>query len=552
MSAAIANLTAEQRLLGACLTDPSVLDFIVDKLGPGDFSDWRLGLIYSATARVAAKGTTSATGVVEELRISGELADIGGDRAITWLASHPADIDEAKEAAEVILDLAKRRDQVETAYKAATVIAEGGDASLELAKLNHSSETTDGWTDLAPIVNGILTGTHNKLEPSLLQRSDDEFLLYEGRLNLLFAPPESMKSWLSKLTCIQVMQTGRVAVYVDCEESDGVTCAERLFSIASGMGISQDTLRDWLEGPVDEETGQRDPSQRLFYYKAESTGLGAKSRAQVLRLVRSRRVPFVVIDGFAAAMASHTPPLEEDKAKDVNLWLTGAVWPIVAAGAGVLVIDHVTKSAGSAGSAGVSGTAQRGSGAKLAAVSGVALQATVVTPGSATQPGRVKLWVVKDRLGRVKIVHESSKRLGGVLVSQPLGDAGGVVESTRLQVLSPEAAHAEAAEKRWDLICAEQISRLLREHREPMAKTELKETLNERRREGGGTGWRGDTLVKAIAFLTREGWCSVEKDGKTEMVAATYPYLADWGEIHADDRPAAADNPFGDPWAVAS
>ena len=124
------------------------------------------------------------------------------------------------------------------------------------------------------------------------------------------------------------------------------------------------------------------------------------------------------------------------------------------------------------------------------------------------------------------------------------------MESTRLEVLSPGEAHAEAAEKRWDLICAEQVSRILRENGEPMGKTALKETLNAKRKESGGTGWRGETIVKALAFLVNSGWCSVEKDGKTELMAATYPYMADWGEIHADDRPTTADNPFADPWGL--
>lgn len=549
MSTALTNQAAEQKLLSACLTDATALDAVVDRIGPGDFADYRLGLVYSAVARVATRQEPTTVAVIEELRSCGELADVGGDRAIIWLGDHPADKEDALEAAAVILDLSKRRDQVAAAYKAADTIANGGDPSIELATLTHSAESTDGWTDLGPIVDGILNGTHKRVEPTLLQRSDGESLLYEGRLNLLAAPPESMKSWLAKLACIQVMQGGRPAVYVDCEESDGVTCAERVFAIATGMGIPTDTLRDWLEGPQRED-GTRDSQQRLFYYKAETTGLGSKSRAQVLRLVRARKVPLVVVDGFAAAMASHTPPLEEDKAKDVNLWLAGAVWPIVAAGAGVLVIDHVTKAAGAPGQTSFQQRGPRGSGAKLAAVSGVALQATVVTPGSAWQPGRVKLWVVKDRPGRVKISHESSKRLGGILASNPLLD--GTVESTKLEVLSPDQAAQEAAEKRWDLICAEQVSRILRENGEPMGKTEVKDALNEKKKANGGSGWRTETTTAAFRFLTTQGWCTVEKQGKTDMMAATYPYTAEWGEIHADDRPAAADNPFGDPWMVAA
>ena len=538
MSDDLVNRPAEQRLLAACMQDSNLLDRVVDKLSPGDFHDDRLGAVFSAIARVALRSTPTPTTVVEELRSSGELDGAGGDRGINYLATLKVTEEEATEAAKTIRDLATKREQLSTAYTIAGHIREGRDAGAEISKLSEGASDNDTWEDLAGIVEQIFEGTHKRLEPTILRRTDGADLLYEGRLNWISAPPESMKSWLAKYACVQQMQKGRPAVYIDCEENDGTTCAERIFSIATAEGVTKDQLRDWLAGPLNED-GTRDPDRRLFHYKAESgAGLGGKTRAQTIRLVKNRQVGLVVLDGFAAAISAHNPPLNEDSARDVNMFLAGLIWPIVSAGAGVLIIDHDAKGSGAAGTTSFQQRSARGSGAKLAAVSGVMIKATVQKAGSAWQPGEVELWLAKDRPGRVKVTHRSGKRLVGLLVSTPLSD--GTVESTRIEIKSPDQIAEEAEAKRWDLIAAEKVSDLLVELKQPTSKQEVKELLNERRKERGGNGWRGETLVAAIRFLTENGWASVEKDGRSEMMSSVKAYLAEYGERHAADAPAAS------------
>jgi replicative DNA helicase len=55
MSNKLRNAPAEHRLIGACLTDSNVIESVIDGLGPGDFSDPRMGSIYAAVARVALR-----------------------------------------------------------------------------------------------------------------------------------------------------------------------------------------------------------------------------------------------------------------------------------------------------------------------------------------------------------------------------------------------------------------------------------------------------------------------------------------------------------------
>jgi hypothetical protein len=537
----LTNAAAEQRLVGSCLNSTETLNSIIDRVAPGDFEDSKLGTVFSAAARVAARGELSATAVIEELRFSQELDLIGGDRAVTWLSNRPAKDDEVVEFAKTVHSLARRREQAIAARAAARTIEEGGDPVQEIAQLNDimNSQEDDGWTDLGPIVDAIINGTHRKLEPTILTTTAGNSLIYPNRLNMIMGQPESMKSWTGKLACVQQMMAGNPVVYIDCEESDGITCSERIYAIALGKGVTSDQLEDWVKGPVG-ENGQRDRSKRLFFYKADTTGFDGKARSQVLRIVRQHKVTFAVFDGFAAAMSAHNPPLEEDKARDVGMFLSGSIWPIVNAGAGVLVVDHVAKSSGNQAAGSFQQRGPRGSGHKLSAVSGVALQAHVVVAGSSWSPGRVELRVSKDRVGRVRVVQRNNQRLAAVLVSTPDNSTG--IEVTKLELLSPEEMATQQAEKRWDLIAAEKVSKLLTDVGRPMSKTEIKETLNEARKQSGGAGWRADTLVKAIDFLLNNCWARLEKDGRIELIESLSEYKADFGDIHCDERPA--ESPF--------
>lgn len=519
----LSNAAAEQLLLGSCMRYPEHLDQVVERLAPSDFSDERAGRIYAALCRLALSGRSGSVALVEDLREAGELDAVGGDRAITYLESKGRKTAETvAEAATAIIDLSKKRDQVAAAQAVATTIAEGGDPAGALAQLaDNSQQAAEGWADLGSVLTSILAGTYRKTEPTLLQRSDGASLIYAaGKINWIAAPPESFKSWIAKLTCVQLAEQGLPSVYVDFEESDPGTFTERICSIALGRGHSIETVRAWLTG-----------DSQLLYYRNATQGLDNRARAQVHRIVRQRCVSFVVLDGVAAAMASHTPALEEDKARDVSLWLAAYVWPLTTLGAGILCVDHTVKNSKEQSS--FAARSARGSGHKLAAVSGSMLVCEVKEPGSAWSRGEVWVWVMKDRPGRVKVSIRANKRLAAILVSTP--QTGQVVECTKIELLSPEAAAEVAAEKQWHLIAAEQICKTLNNAGKTLSKGEVKDLLDERKRERGGRGWKNDTVAAAFAFLTQHGWVACERDGKFEMLTLVKQYEADLGLVHADE-----------------
>ena len=531
----LSNAAAEQLVIGSIIKTTGAIDLVAEKLGPGDFHEPKAGIIYAAVARLALSGESGGAALVEELRRGGELEMVGGDKAVTYLESKAnTDLGKVKEAANIVRDLANKREKAARAYRVAASLASGGDAGIELDALMQEQSDPEGWTELGGIVSAILQGTHRRLEPTLLQRHDGAYLYYENKLNWIQGPPEGMKSFSCKFACVQLMKKGETVVYVDFEESDGTSCAERIVTIALGLGHDIDTVRDWVEGRLDEH-GNRDASTRLLFYRAATTGLDTAARAQIVRLVRARSVRLVILDGVASAMSSHVPALDENLARDVSLWLSGFAWPLVSLGAGVICVDHVVKSSqASAGS--FSARSARGSGAKLAAVSGSALSCHVLEPGSAWSVGRVQYEVVKDRPGRIKVVSKDGRRYAGILVSTPR-TATGSIEVTHLEIKSPEEVAEEAAAKRWDLICAELMSKVLEQAGEPMTKTDIKELLNERRRAKGATGWRNETVVAAFNFLVERGWATMERDGKQHLLGLVKPYLAEYGDQHVEANP---------------
>ena len=538
----LTNAAAEQLLLGSCIKYPEHIDNVVEKVGAGDFADPRAGTIFAAICRITLAGKSGSVALVEDLREAGELDQVGGDRAITYLETKGRkNAEHVSEATQAIIDLARRRDQAAAAEKIAHTIANGGDATSEIAKLSdqdHESGVREGWADLGAVISSILAGTHRRLEPTILERNDGQCVFYRGRLNWIAGPPESMKSWLARLACIQIIERGGTAVYVDFEEADPISCTERIMSIALGRGHNIEIVREWVEGK------DGDPSTRRFYYRGATTGFDTAARAQVMRVVKNRNAELVVLDGVAAAMGTHVPPLEEDKSRDVNLWLAGNVWPLVNAGAGVLCVDHTPKNiAPGQSSNSFSARSPRGSGAKLAAVSGTALIAEVKMAGSAWTRGEVDAWAVKDRPGRVKIATRNNRRLAATLISTP--QPATIIECTKLELLSPETVAEIAAERRWDLIAAEHISTLLHDEGKPLNKSDIKETLNGRRRNTGGRGWKNETLVKAMNFLVDAGYAAISKDGRFEMLESLVRYNANRGEARADETVKA---PAGDPF----
>jgi hypothetical protein len=533
------NKTAEEQLLGACIQDPKALDGIIDIIEPSAFYTPAHAVVFSATCRVAMEGKLTQAAVIEALRESGELAEIGGEKLIAKLVEAACPTDEVPHLANIVYDLNRKRETVQAARRLAQAAMNGEDDAgpfEDLVNIRTNVKTNDSWTPLTELVVGVIAGTHTRTEPTILRREDGCALLYESRLNWLAGPPESQKSYLAALACIQEMEQGRKVIYIDFEEADGVTIAERVVAIAMGGGFNTSDILDWVAGPARED-GSRDQSQRMLWYTNART-LNSKLRGKVVTQIK-QGARFVVLDGCAAAMGA--AELEEDKARDVNLWLSGAVWPLVRAGAGVLVIDHIPKNSGPQ-AGGFAVRSPRGSGAKLAAVSGAALMADPKKPGSAFSEGEVEVGVSKDRPGRIRTLLRGSKRVAGMLRSTPLTVEG--IEATRLRIVNPEEDQEQTKEDRdtkWRCIAADRISSVLESAGGPMSKTEVKDALRARAEERGTTGLRAETVVGGFELLISGGWITMEKEGKEQKLTMVRLYKEEYGVATTDETP---EDPF--------
>lgn len=254
--------------------------------------------------------------------------------------------------------------------------------------------------------------------PDFLARSDGTSIGYRGQLHWIQGEPESGKSWLAILACVQAIAAGGRATYVDYE-----TNVVRFLLRLQALGLApEDVIRGLTYvhpgGPV---------SRHLDHYR---------------RLFAGRDV--VAIDACTASMAAEG--LNPDKALEVAAWLD--LLPLTAAseGAATLVIDHVVKSPEQRG------RWATGSGHKLAATD-VAFSVTAVhlEPMAPGHRGRAWVNISKDRDGGVKAIAEQGSTTIADLVldatEQPailsldVPSAAPVKRSTadRIHALVPEA-----------------------------------------------------------------------------------------------------------------
>lgn len=450
---------------------------------------------------------------------------IGGDKVISYLVTRAESAESAIKSASVIIELANKREQYKAAILYADAITHGQDPSEHLTKLNLTDIPSDGFIDLGIVLQKVISGEHKKLMPTILTRTDTENLIYPGRYSTVYGPPESAKSWLLSSALLQLAQDGQVSIYVDAED-DAVTFIERLVALCLGSEISLETLSTWIGG---------EENERLIYYRQDNSGLNTKTRAQLVRLIKSHSAKLVILDGLNAMLSA--AQADENSSSDVARFISGHISPLVAASnAAVVTIDHVVKSNPMGGSTHTRMGA-RGSGHKIAAVSGVALRSEVVIPGSAFSGGEYKIWCEKDRPGRLKVQKQGQGRLAAVMVTNPQIDIDGR-ETTCIVIKSPDEVLAELSDKRWDLICAEAISRILQEVNKDMTKTEIREALTDM-----GRKYHTTTTVQAFKFLIEQGYVTVHKEGRTENVTSSVGYLAAYGDIPASHA-SEMESPF--------
>ena len=266
-----------------------------------------------------------------------------------------------------------------------------GEAS-EGEDLDPLDARPSSWSpvDLEPYLTGKLTVP----DPEVCRRSDGACLMYRGRVNMLFGSSESAKSWIAMAICLQEIEAGGRALYLDFED-EPVQTLNRLRL----LGAMDDDLRAQFsyirpEGPLAD-------MQRNKWGKDQPTKSGEFAQDQFDMALTSLDPDIIVADGMTALYGLHGLDANDAVSTDV---ITSWLKRLTRNGRStVIIIDHQAKSA-------EKGSMPIGSQHKVAMVQGTLLQVWPIKQPMPGDVGEMELVVLKDRPGQVR-AH--SQKTGG-------------------------------------------------------------------------------------------------------------------------------------------
>ena len=275
---------------------------------------------------------------------------------------------------------------------------EDGEASEDAADdavpkdLDPLDARPSSWSpvDLEPYLTGKITVP----DPEVCRRSDGTCLMYRGRVNMLFGSSESAKSWIAMAICLQEIEAGGRALYLDFED-EPVQTLNRLRL----LGAVDDDLRASFsyirpEGPLAD-------MQRNKWGKDQPTKSGEFAQDQFDMALQSLDPDIIVADGMTALYGLHGLDANDAVSTDV---ITSWLKRLTRNGRStVIIIDHQAKSA-------EKGSMPIGSQHKVAMVQGTLLQVWPIKQPMPGDVGEMELVVLKDRPGQVR-AH--SQKTGG-------------------------------------------------------------------------------------------------------------------------------------------
>ena len=259
-------------------------------------------------------------------------------------------------------------------------------------ELDPLDSRPSSWSpvDLEPYLTGKLTVP----DPEVCRRNDGACLMYRGRVNMLFGSSESAKSWIAMAICLQEIEAGGRALYLDFED-EPVQTLNRLRL----LGAVDDDLRAQFsyirpEGPLAD-------MQRNKWGKDQPTKSGEFAQDQFDMALQTLDPDIVVADGMTALYGLHGLDANDAVSTDV---ITSWLKRLTRNGRStVIIIDHQAKSA-------EKGSMPIGSQHKVAMVQGTLLQVCPIKQPMPGDVGEMELVVLKDRPGQVR-AH--SQKTGG-------------------------------------------------------------------------------------------------------------------------------------------
>jgi hypothetical protein len=216
--------------------------------------------------------------------------------------------------------------------------------------------------------------------PSMLRREDGNCLLYAGKINAIFGESESGKTWIALEAIRQELEKNNIVFYLDFEDS-----ARSILNRLKTLRVKSDKFKMFRYANPDEPLGE---------------GIGEIMRTQIMAYLPT----LIVVDGVNAAM--NLLGLDLEKNKDATHFSQKVLKPLRIGGAGILTIDHVTKSKDNRGNYAI------GAQAKRADIDGAAFAVSVALPFGRGIDGALDITCTKDRPGFVRAICPDAKTVG--------------------------------------------------------------------------------------------------------------------------------------------
>jgi hypothetical protein len=259
----------------------------------------------------------------------------------------------------------------------------------------HGNGTVEGdpplYADIAALLDG---GLPDPPAPKLLHRDDKIALFYAGQVNVLFGEPESAKTLIAQAAAAEAMADGRKVAMIDIDHN----------------GVEA-TISRFLDMDVDEDV-LRDPTRFRYAEPEDKAHL-----TRVIADLKTWRPAVAVLDSIGELLPLLR--LSSNSPDDFTTAHADVLKPLAVAGAAVIAVDHLPKSAENKAN-GPTGTA-----AKRRAVGGVAIRVVVEEQFTPGQGGSAFLLLNKDRHGGLRRhckVNPGKEPIAGIFRIAPKRD----------------------------------------------------------------------------------------------------------------------------------
>ena len=484
------DLTLEKKMLGAAMLRADQAEICAGLTPDVDFYDVRHKTIAAALRDLHLAGKATDAGTVGvHLRRVGQLDTAGGP---AYLVDLTTDVPAYSAAtwADMLADYSVQRTVLAGAETVVDSVYRGLPTAGLLAELHTAATRLDTTKPSSwELVNlaSILTGEHVDIVPTQLAREDGQRLLYPAKIHAFNAEPEAGKTWLALLACTQAIARHEHALYIDFE-GGAVDIVTRLLE----LGVEPAALLD------------------RFHYIRPDDPLDASAQARVGAVLDAWAVTVAIVDGLAEALTLNN--LKENDPSDVTTFFTRLPRRIAAAGAAVVILDHVVKDRENQGRYG------RGSGAKLAGIDGASYKLEIVKPFGRGMSGVAKVLVTKDRHGWVR--RNSN---GGVLCGTLLLESENDGRHITLDLRAPE--HHDDDHPFRPTVLMERVSLWLELQPDPVSVNAVVDSVN-----GKKAG-----VTAALRQLVAEGYVEQTEGPRTSKLHhSAHPYRREIDTTESD------------------